>query len=587
MTTLTAEFINLWADKARLAAHGRTLHRPTAGTGGTTFAVPLKGSLESLIDRHRKMQTRFRTLNEFRPIKNEPDRKVATGQIFAQWPKPRFRQVFYDSPPARLLFDLVGDTAPWRLDRIVALTERVRDAAAQKLKDKWPPEADKIYSAIVGRRDSDQADKAARVRITPLPSIGHQHADCAVRRILVEIPPNCPLRADDVEWAFSSLLLVSDQGEVVCELAAAVERGILAHYGVENAVATRLWRTITPAALPQQVARRRIDPARRRAEAKGGAERAEEESRAVSAVAQALRHAGISARPLAVGVQREPFEANGARAEAFAPGTRFAKERLWHVEMAFAEAVRGPIVFGDGRYLGLGLVAPVKEAWRDVVTFSLPADARVAITDREKLLRAVRRALMSLSRDDKGNVPHLFSGHEPDGAPANSGRHRHVFLACADLQRRGHIEQLIVAAPWACDRLAHPDRGERAEFDRVTASLSAVWAGRLGVIPLRISSADQRLNGRARTWESHTDYRPARHAGRDKDPAAPLLCDIVAECERRGLPKPEVELLDLSVGPRDGVAARLRLQFAVAVAGPVLLGRDSHKGGGLFEAVMP
>jgi CRISPR-associated protein Csb2 len=95
------------------------------------------------------------------------------------------------------------------------------------------------------------------------------------------------------------------------------------------------------------------------------------------------------------------------------------------------------------------------------------------------------------------------------------------------------------------------------------------------------------LEAAARTWESHTDYRPARHAGRDKDPAAPLLCDIVAECERRGLPKPEVELLDLSVGPRDGVAARLRLQFAVAVAGPVLLGRDSHKGGGLFEAVMP
>jgi CRISPR-associated protein Csb2 len=67
----------------------------------------------------------------------------------------------------------------------------------------------------------------------------------------------------------------------------------------------------------------------------------------------------------------------------------------------------------------------------------------------------------------------------------------------------------------------------------------------------------------------------------------PLLRDIAAECTRRGLPKPEVELLDLSVGPRDGVVARLRLRFAVAVAGPILLGRDSHKGGGLFEATMP
>jgi CRISPR-associated protein Csb2 len=193
--------------------------------------------------------------------------------------------------------------------------------------------------------------------------------------------------------------------------------------------------------------------------------------------------------------------------------------------MAFAEAVRGPIMFGDGRYLGLGLMAPVKEAWRDVIAFSLPADARVAILDREKLLRAVRRALMSLSRDDKGNVPPLFSGHEPDSAPANSGRHGHVFLACADLERRGHIEQLIVAAPWACDRSARPDRGARAEFDRVTASLKAVRSGRLGVIPLRISSADQRLNGRARTWESHTDYSPPVMGGAAKTRL--LLCCVI------------------------------------------------------------
>jgi CRISPR-associated protein Csb2 len=572
--------------EARLAAQGGALHRPSDGAGGTTLAVPLKGSLESLVERHRKMRTRFQTLYESKPSKKEPDRKVAAGQIFVQPPKPRFRQVAYDSRPTRLLFNLVGETASWRLDRIVELTERVRDAAAQRLKDKRPDEADKIRNAVVGRRDADEADKAARVRITPLPSIGHQHADHAIRRILVEIPPNCPLRADDVEWAFSGLLLVSDQGEILRELAAAAERGMLAHYGVEHAAPARLWRTIIPAALPQQAARRRIDPARRRAEAKGGAERAEEQGKAVSAVIQALRHVGVLARPLTVRVQREPFEAKGARAEAFAPGTRFAKERLWHIEIAFAEAVCGPLILGDGRYLGLGLMAPVKDAWRDMVVFSLPADACVAVADRGDLLRAVRRALMALSRDNKGNVPPLFAGHEPDGAPAKSGRHRHVFLACTDSDGDGRIERLIVAAPWACDRSALPGWGEHAEFDRVVASLKAVRAGRLGVIPLRISSADQRLNGPARTWESHTDYRPARHAGRGKDPAAALLRDVAAECERHGLPKPAVELLDLSVGPKDGVAARLRLCFAVAVAGPILLGRDSHKGGGLFEATM-
>ena len=101
--------------------------------------------------------------------------------------------------------------------------------------------------------------------------------------------------------------------------------------------------TVTPAALPQQAARRRVDPMQRKAEAKGGTEGAEEHARAAFAAMQALRHAGVSAQSLAMRVQREPFEAKGERAEAFAPGTRFAKERLWHVEIDFAEAISGPL----------------------------------------------------------------------------------------------------------------------------------------------------------------------------------------------------------------------------------------------------
>jgi CRISPR-associated protein Csb2 len=582
--------------EARFAAHLGVGHRPGGGAGGTVLAVPLKGSLASLIERHKKMRARFQSLYESKPTKKESVGKVSIGQIFVQPPKPRFQQVAYASPPTRLLFDLVGEITPWPLGRVVDLTERVRDAVTQKLREKLPHEADDIYNAIVGRRNAQETDKAARVRITPLPSIGHQHADHAIRRVMVEVPPNCPLRLDDLEWAFSGVEVVnsaidSETGEVRDQvlLAPAAETGMLAHYGVEQAGAARqyLWRTVTPAALPLQAARRRVDPARRRLEAKGGAERAGEESKAIASVAQALRHAGIASRPLAVRVQREPFEANGARAEYFAAGTRFAKERLWHVEVAFAEGVCGPQILGDGRYLGLGLMRPIKAAWRDIVAFSLPPNARIPAADRRNLLRAVRRALMALSRDDKGNVPPLFSGHQSDGAPANSGHHKHVFLAGFDLDRNGDIEQLVVAAPWACDHSTRASVSARTVFNRVVPLLKAVRAGELGVIPLRISSADERLMGPSQDWISHTDYRPCRHGRHSKDPTASLLRDVTSECERRGLPKPEIELLDLSVGPNEGLGARLRLRFAVAVSGPILLGRDSHQGGGLFEATVP
>ena len=74
--------------------------------------------------------------------------------------------------------------------------------------------------------------------------------------------------------------------------------------------------------------------------------------------------------------------------------------------------------------------------------------------------------------------------------------------------------------------------------------------------------------------------------GRLADPAAFVKADVIMECRRRGLPSPaEVAVLDVRSGPRGGrSAAMLRLRFATAVRGPVLLGRDSHSGGGLFRA---
>ncbi len=53
---------------------------------------------------------------------------------------------------------------------------------------------------------------------------------------------------------------------------------------------------------------------------------------------------------------------------------------------------------------------------------------------------------------------------------------------------------------------------------------------------------------------------------------------------RRGLPRPEVEVRHMDVGPHGGVRLEARLAFQVAVRGPILLGRDAHRGGGLFAA---
>jgi CRISPR-associated protein Csb2 len=126
-------------------------------------------------------------------------------------------------------------------------------------------------------------------------------------------------------------------------------------------------------------------------------------------------------------------------------------------------------------------------------------------------------------------------------------------------------------------------------FDRVVSSLGEVRAGKLGVValtPWPPSVATGPLIGPARMWESRTPYRPTRHPGRGKDPAAAVVHDVITECGRRGLPRPDAELLELQAGPKGGkLTALLRLRFAVVVKGPIMLGRDAHRGGGLFAAV--
>jgi CRISPR-associated protein Csb2 len=235
-------------------------------------------------------------------------------------------------------------------------------------------------------------------------------------------------------------------------------------------------------------------------------------------------------------------------------------------------------------------MAPQRDAMRDAVVFAVPVEAGVASADGFALAHVARRALMALSRDGTGDVPRLFSGHEDNGGRAASGRHRHIFIAADEDDGDGLIDRLIVAAPWACDRSSKPDRAERRQFETVVSKLETLRTGGLGVIalgrPIGLSDHDA-LAGPAHLWESRTLYLATRHAGRRKDTAAILARDVSAECVRRGLPAPAaVDILECKgVTNGGGLKARALLRFATAVRGPLLLGRDSHRGGGLFAAV--
>lgn len=344
---------------ARLTSYPGRICRPSSGGNGTILACPQPGSLKSLEERYAANDQRFKT---------EGQGKTAR-RLFAQPPRPRFAQIAYDSPPSRYVYELRDATSQASfgvcpLAEASRLVVWLRDGAVERLRRALPDRSPDIERVLVGRKadGADEGPTSSRVRIVPLPSIGHHHADRGIRRVLVEVPAGCPVRADDVHWAFSGLEIVDpDSGEVLdLILTPSGDESMLGHYGVADPAGCRIWRTVTPAALPETARRRRIDPMRVAAEAKGGAERAAEQARAAAAVVQALRHAEVRTNPEVIRVQREPFEAKGQRVEAFAPGTRFAKERLWHVEITLKEPIAGPLVIGDGRFLGLGPMAPLR-----------------------------------------------------------------------------------------------------------------------------------------------------------------------------------------------------------------------------------
>ena len=119
-------------------------------------------------------------------------------------------------------------------------------------------------------------------------------------------------------------------------------------------------------------------------------------------------------------------------------------------------------------------------------------------------------------------------------------------------------------------------------IDAITgfSELKAGAGGRLLLRQVPVEGDDV-LFGNGRRWVSTTDYLVNRH-DKGNDIGFLVRDDVLAECKRRGLHRPHVEVLSTSAVKGRGIFARIALTFAVNVTGPILLGRNRMTGGGLF-----
>lgn len=564
----------------RLREHGGRVYVPSGGltAGGTDMLCPRPGSGDSLRYRFEAMRDRFRLAK----TNGKPVR------VFVQPPKPYLAKHSYDAPPERIVFELREEEperpghysySPSRLSRVAHLIEEVRDEAAKCLRDAVPDMGDLIERYLIGRGAKDE-DKSARVQIVPIPSIGHSEVHMAVRRIAVQVPQSCRIPADDLKWAFSQVALPDDDGVVSKELhPASSEDQVFKRY----LGAALRWRSVTPLVLPIR-AGFRSRQAWPRNGPMSGSYRLAEEDQAIPAVYKALRHAGIAAEVASVRVQREAFDRRGARAELFGVDTRFSRDLLWHVEIVFKQRVMGPLLLGNGRYLGLGLLRPT-DSPRGVIAFAIESGLEGEAT-ASLVTQAARRAMMARVQgaSPREPLPAYVSGHEADGRPASSRQHRHLAVV-ADLAN----SRILYISPHKLQRngdwkkVARDHRKAERAMEGMDI-LRAGKAGRLVLSPTIVDEEGDRLFAPARIWESVTPYDITRHR-RHSDNEEALRLDVISELQRVGWPRlapADIEVTAIRSGQRGGLSGRLRLVFPTAQAGPLLIGRTMHRGGGLF-----
>ena len=151
---------------AALASHPGVLRTP--GGAGMT-ATPHPGTLASLADRYRRKRERLTTVGTGRKSR----------QLFTQPPKASFVHTGYDAPARSLHFELRTSErgfAPQALASAAPLLTGLRDAAARRLQDALPENAELFERLIVGR-GAGPRDLAQRIRLVPVPSIGTEHTD--------------------------------------------------------------------------------------------------------------------------------------------------------------------------------------------------------------------------------------------------------------------------------------------------------------------------------------------------------------------------------------------------------------------------
>ncbi len=232
-----------------------------------------------------------------------------------------------------------------RWDQVQTVAAWLRHTASEALRQEELDES-WINSFVLGHTAPDHLGH--RLSFVPLPSIGHQHSDGGIRRVMIVEPPGTT--GTDAEAL--DLLRVKLPGTMLIDEERRAPLAILVPLDDPGKVlpfytrAARVWETVTPVVLHgHNAARGRISIVK-----------------TDRLLRQAFDAAGFP-EPLIEGMtfQAAPYWAGCEAAAGIRVPRHLAQWPRVHVRVEFKEPVQGPVLAGIGRHYGIGVFAAREE----------------------------------------------------------------------------------------------------------------------------------------------------------------------------------------------------------------------------------
>ncbi|MBI3207805.1 MAG: type I-U CRISPR-associated protein Cas5/Cas6 [Candidatus Solibacter usitatus] len=300
--------------------------------GGRSLRAPMAGFLQHLEESHRAFVKR-----------------ISRAGVDPYTRPTKFAEVRYHPVNgwrarrciAFALQSLAGDDFRMRWDQAQTVSAWLRHAAGEalkqeELKQSW------IDSYVLGHTTTNE--RGNRLSFVPLPSIGHQHTDGGIRRVLIVEPPSAEVAdreaLDLLGIKLPGWVLTDEKGTEVAALTPLKDKSkVLPFYTRGKA---RLWRTVTPMILHgHNCARGRISL-----------------TKTERLLCQGFEAAGFPESLIAeITFQPAPYWSGaGAAREIRVPKHLEQWPRL-HVQVEFTGDVDGPVLAGIGRHCGIGVFA--------------------------------------------------------------------------------------------------------------------------------------------------------------------------------------------------------------------------------------